>query len=103
MLDFDEKGHTEEIASALNMKHETLKSCGIEVLLIEEAARRGTHVLVELPEGMAAEQVQKIMQEATGFEPDRQVKGVDRCIYMVPEDHTKLVSERLFEPNTISP
>ena len=103
MLDFDEKGHTEEIASTLNMKHETLKSCGIEVLLIEESARRGTHVLVELPEGMAAEQVQKIMQEATGFEPDRQVKGVDRCIYMVPEDHTKLVSERLFEPNTISP
>ena len=103
MLDFDEKGHTEEIVSTLNMKHETLKSCGIEVLLIEESARRGTHVLVELPEGMAAEQVQKIMQEATGFEPDRQVKGVDRCIYMVPEDHTKLVSERLFEPNTISP
>jgi hypothetical protein len=103
MLDFDEKGHTEEIASTLNMKHETLKSCGIEVLLIEESARRGTHVLVELPEGMAAEQVQKIMQEATGFEPDRQVKGVDRCIYMVPEDHTKLVSERLFEPMSAPP
>ena len=37
------------------------------------------------------------MQEATGFTPDAAVKDVSRCIYMVPEDHTKYVSERLFE------
>ena len=97
MLDFDEKGHTEEIMSTLDIKHETLKSCGLEVLLIEESVRRGTHVLVELPEGMTPETAQELMKEATGFEPDRQVKGVDRCIYMVPEDHTKFVSDRLFE------
>ena len=64
---------------------------------IEESVRRGTHVLVELPEGMTPETAQELMKEATGFEPDRQVKGVDRCIYMVPEDHTKFVSDRLFE------
>ncbi len=97
MMDFDEKGHTDEIVSALNVKHETLKSSGIVVLMIEESARRGTHVLVELPAGMDAETAQKLMKEATGFEPDVKVKGYDRCIYMVPEDHTKYVSDKLFE------
>ena len=97
MLDFDEKGHTDEIMSTLKIKHETLKSCGIEVLLIEESVRRGTHVLVELPDGMTPETAQELMQEATGFTPDAAVKDVSRCIYMVPEDHTKYVSPKLFE------
>ncbi len=99
MMDFDEKGHTDEIVSTLNIKHETLNSCGIKVLLIEESARRGTHVLVELPEGMTPEQAQQLMQEATGFAPDAAVKDVARCIYMVPEDHTRYVSEKLFDPS----
>ncbi len=99
MMDFDEKGHTDEIVERLNIKDETLKEAGLIPLMVEESARRGTHVLVELPAGMDAETAQQIMKEVTGFEPDRQVKGVDRCIYMVPEDHTKFVSERLFEIN----
>ena len=37
------------------------------------------------------------MQEATGFTPDAAVKDVARCIYMVPEDHTKYVNPMLFE------
>ena len=107
MLDFDEKGHTDEIVSTLNIlggakrrsraKHETLNSCGIKVLLIEESVRRGTHVLVEYPAGMSPEKIQEIMKKVTGFEPDKQVKGPDRCIYMVPEDHTKYVNPKLFE------
>ena len=97
MLDFDEKGHTDEIMSTLKMKHETLMTCGIVPLLIEESARRGTHVLVELPEGMTAEQAQELMAEATGFTPDAAVKDVSRCIYMVPEDHTRYVNPKLFE------
>ena len=104
MLDFDEKGHTEEILCSLNIEHGTLNiGCaqpdlhGMEVLLVEESVRRGTHVLVELPEGMTAEEAQELMQEATGFTPDAAVKDVARCIYMVPEDHTKYVSPMLFE------
>ena len=97
MLDFDEKGHTDEIVSTLNIKHEALNSCGIKVLLIEESVRRGTHVLVEYPAGMSPEKIQEIMKKVTGFEPDKQVKGPDRCIYMVPEDHTKYVNPKLFE------
>ena len=96
MMDFDEKGHTDEILERLkDAAQPDIK--GMFVLLVEESARRGTHVLVELPAGMTAEEAQALMKEATGFEPDRQVKGVDRCIYMVPEDHTKFVSDRLFE------
>ena len=91
MMDFDEKGHTDEIKARL-MAHSPLT-----VLLIEESVRRGTHVLVELPANMSAENAQALMKEATGFEPDKQVKGVDRCIYMVTEGHTKYVSDKLFE------
>lgn len=91
MLDFDEKGHTDEIKVRL------LEASPLVVLLIEESVRRGTHVLVELPEGMTAEEAQALMKEATGFEPDAAVKDVARCIYMVPESHTRYVSEKLFE------
>mgnify|MGYP002857459812 CR=1 FL=1 len=94
MLDFDEKGHTDEIKARL------LASSPLTVLLIEESVRRGTHVLVELPEGMTAEQAQALMKEATGFEPDAAVKDVSRCIYMVTEGHTRYVSERLFDLGT---
>ena len=97
MIDFDEKGHTGEIVEKLKDAAAPDIS-GMKILLVEESARRGTHVLVELPEGMDAETAQQLMKEATGFEPDKQVKGVDRCIYMVPEDHTRFVSEQLFAP-----
>ena len=91
MLDFDEKGHTDEICARL------LEKSPLVPLLIEESVRRGTHVLVELPDGMSPEQAQELMQEATGFTPDAAVKDVSRCIYMVPEDHTKYVNPKLFE------
>ena len=96
MMDFDEKGHTDEILEKLKDAANPDIN-GMQILLVEESARRGTHVLVELPEGMDAVTAQQLMKEATGFEPDKQVKGVDRCIYMVPEDHTKFVSDKLFE------
>ena len=91
MLDFDEKGHTDEICARL------LEKSPLVPLLIEESVRRGTHVLVELPDGMTPETAQELMQEATGFTPDAAVKDVSRCIYMVPEDHTKYVNPKLFE------
>ena len=64
MLDFDEKGHTDEICARL------LEKSPLVPLLIEESVRRGTHVLVELPEGMTPETAQELMKEATGFTPD---------------------------------
>ena len=102
MMDFDEKGHTDEILArlgigsgdAVGVAEPTV--CGMTVLLVEESVRRGTHVLVELPEGMTTEEAQLLMMEATGFEPDAAVKDVARCIYMVTEEHTRFVSDGLF-------
>ena len=90
MLDFDEKGHTDEICARL------LEKSPLVPLLIEESVRRGTHVLVELPDDMTPEEAQELMKETTGFIPDAAVKDVSRCIYMVSDDHTKYVSEKLF-------
>ena len=109
MLDFDEKGHTDDIVRDLtpspspNGEGSEMTIGGMVVLLIEESVRKGTHVLVELPEGMTPEEAQALMQEATGFTPDAAVKDVARCIYMVPEDHTKYVSPKLFEVTVSSP
>ena len=102
MLDFDEKGHTEDIMQKLGLLQSEKgkvksENSALPVLLIEESVRRGTHVLVELPEGMTPETAQELMKEATGFTPDAAVKDVSRCIYMVPEDHTKYVNPKLFE------
>ena len=102
MMDFDEKGHTVDILKKLRVhSSECIVGAapelgGMTILLIEESVRRGTHVLVELPEGMTADEAQRLMAEATGFEPDKAVKDVARCIYMVPEDHTRYVSEKLW-------
>ena len=103
MLDFDEKGHTDEIVNNLTPspspsgEGSEMMLGSLVVLLIEESVRRGTHVLVELPDGMAPDAAQALMKDITGFTPDAAVKDVSRCIYMVPEDHTKYVSEKLFE------
>ena len=102
MLDFDEKGHTDEIMRSLtpspspNGEGSGMTAGALVILLVEESVRRGTHVLVELPDGMTAEQAQEMMATITGFTPDKAVKDVSRCIYMVPQDHTKFVSEKMF-------
>ena len=102
MLDFDEKGHTGDILSKVIIDNGQLTVDGIGILLVEESVRGGTHVLVELPEGMTADEAQSLMKKLTGFEPDKAVKDVSRCIYMVPEGNTKYVSERLYETRTPS-
>ena len=130
MLDFDEKGHTGDILSKLTIDNGQLtarpkdafikakptkridrsarrdacqsKNSQLTILLVEESVRGGTHVLVELPEGMTAEEAQELMKEVTGFEPDKAVKDVSRCIYMVPESYTKYVSERLFDTDVLN-
>ena len=91
MFDFDEKGHTEEIKKVL------LEKSPYTVLLIEESVRRGTHVLVELPDGVTPDEAQETMKTITGFEPDKAVKDIARCIYMVPMGHTHYVHAKLFE------
>ena len=81
----------------------TIDNGQLTILLVEESVRGGTHVLVELPEGMTAEEAQELMKEVTGFEPDKAVKDVSRCIYMVPESYTRYVSEKLYRPPLTPP
>ena len=95
MLDFDEKGHSAEILEkSLRLQEEGRWT----VLLVEDSVRRGTHVLVGIPHGMTAEEVQQRFSEDIGFQVDGVVKDVSRCIYMVPMGHTLYVNEELFVP-----
>ena len=96
MLDFDEKGHSAEI---LERSLALQKEGKWQVLLVEESVRRGTHVLIVLPDGMTPQEAQKCFSADVGFQADGALKDVSRCIYMVPEDHTLYVDEeRLFAP-----
>ena len=65
MLDFDEKGHTGDILSKLTIDNGqwTIDNGQLTILLVEESVRGGTHVLVELPEGMTAEEAQELIGE----------------------------------------
>ena len=95
MLDFDEKGHSAEILEKSLQLQEQGKW---EILLVEESVRKGTHVLITLPEGMTPQEAQIHFSEEVGFQADPALKDVARCIYMVPETSTLYVNEALFEP-----
>mgnify|MGYP003291598906 CR=1 FL=1 len=94
MLDFDEKGHSAEILA----KAMELQAAGKwKILLVEESVRRGTHVLIALPEGMTPQEAQQRFSTDVGFVADPALKDIaSRCIYMVPSGNTLYVSEELF-------
>ena len=94
MLDFDEKGHSKEI---LERSMELMKQGKWKILLVEESVRKGTHVLITLPEGMSPQEAQNRFSHDVGFQADPSLKDVARCIYMVPESYTLFVNEALFE------
>ena len=90
MLDFDEKGHSKEILERSLQLQEQGKW---EILLVEESVRKGTHVLITLPEGMTPQEAQQRFSEDVGFMADPALKDVARCIYMVPMEYTLYVNE----------
>ena len=93
MLDFDEKGHSAEILAKCRELQEQGKW---EILLVEESVRKGTHVLITLPEGMTPQEAQQRFSDDVGFVADPALKDIARCIYMVPESYTLYVNERIF-------
>ena len=97
MLDFDEKGHSKEILERSLQLQEQGKW---EILLVEESVRKGTHVLITLPEGMSPQEAQNRFSHDVGFQADPALKDVARCIYMVPEEYTLFVNEALFSPQS---
>ena len=99
MLDFDEKGHSAEILEkALKLQEEGKW----EILLVEESVRKGTHVLITLPEGMSPQEAQNRFSHDVGFQADPALKDIARCIYMVPESYTLYVNEAMFEVDAIN-
>ena len=100
MLDFDEKGHSAEILERSLKLQEEGKW---EILLVEESVRKGTHVLITLPERMTPQEAQQRFSMDVGFQADPALKDVARCIYMVPESSTLYVNEALFSPWIYSP
>ncbi|MBQ4056313.1 MAG: VirE protein [Bacteroidaceae bacterium] len=97
MLDFDEKGHSAEILAKCRELQEQGKW---EILLVEESVRKGTHVLITLPEGMLPQEAQQRFSDDVGFVADPALKDIARCIYMVPESYTLYVNERIFSPQS---
>ena len=102
MFDFDQKGHSQEILERSLQLQEEGKW---EILLVEESVRKGTHVLIALPEGMSPQEAQLRFSEDVGFQADPALKDIARCIYMVPEEYTLYVNDKLFVPqyNVIQP
>ena len=97
MLDFDEKGHSQEILErSLQLQAEGKW----EILLVEESVRKGTHVLITRPEGMSPQEAQNRFSNDVGFQADPALKDVARCIYMVPESYTLYVNDFLFSPQS---
>ena len=92
MLDFDQKGHSKKILDRCMQLKEQGKW---DILLVEESVRRGTHVLITMPEGMIAQEIQKRFSADIGFEADPSLKDVARCIYMVTEEHTLYLSNSI--------
>ena len=97
MLDFDQKGHSAEI---LAKAMELMEAGKWEILLVEESVRRGTHVLITLPQGMTPQEAQQRFSADVGFQADPALKDVARCIYMVPEENVLYISDKLFGEQT---
>ena len=95
MLDFDQKGHSKEI---LAKAMELMEQGKWDILLVEESVRRGTHVLITLPQGMTPQEAQGRFSADVGFQADPALKDVARCIYMVPEEYVLFMSDKLFKP-----
>ena len=100
MLDFDQKGHSKEI---LAKAMELMEQGKWDILLVEESVRRGTHVLITLPQGMTPQEAQGRFSADVGFQADPALKDVARCIYMVPEENVLYMSDKLFGPTPSLP
>ena len=100
MIDFDIKGHTDEI---LEKCMELQKAGKWKILLVEESIRKGTHVQIELPKGMTVEEAQTLFSADVGFLADPAVKDIARCIYMVPKEYVRYIHPDFFVPNPVLP
>lgn len=97
MMDFDEKGHTDEILARCMKLQEAGKW---KILLVEDSIRHGTHVLIVLPKNMEAEEAQQRFSTDVGFQADPAVKDKARCIFFVPRSYVRYVHPDFFRPES---
>ena len=95
-LDFDEnKGRSREICQkALKLKSEK----GWLVSLVEESATGGTHVIVEILEGMTAQQTAMAFAQDLGETLDTSMLSIEHCQFMTP--YTLYIDEELLFRDT---
>ena len=107
MFDIDQKGHTDEILKLLTPTTESTEKTEMYigpflVLMVEESVRRGTHVLVVPPTGLALNDAQSLFSQLINLPVDPAVKNVAGCIYMVPEDHVRYQSPKFFHTEVLN-
>lgn len=110
MFDIDQKGHTDDILAKMEERDgDPSTGSGTEkyigpflILQVEESVRRGTHVLVVPPTGLALNDAQAFFSQLIGLPVDPAVKNVAGCIYMVPEDHVRYQSSKFFQPEVLN-
>lgn len=104
MFDIDDKGHTDSILGLMikDEKDEEMYIGPFLILMIEESVRRGTHVLVVPPKGLALNEAQTLFSQLINLPVDPAVKNVAGCIYMVPEDHVRYQSPKFFHPEVLN-
>ena len=102
MFDIDLKGHTDDILAKMEERDGEKWIGPFLILQVEESVRRGTHVLVVPPSGLALNDAQSFFSQLINLPVDPAVKNVAGCIYMVPEDHVRYQSPRFFTTEIIN-
>lgn len=98
IIDVDkDKGRAKEICQkALHVQEQGYWT----VLLVEESARGGVHIMIEIPEGMTAMEAAKAFARELGEEFDASVPTPEHFLYMTP--HILYINEeRFFNPTVI--
>lgn len=98
IVDLDkDKGRAKEICQkALHVQEQGFW----RVLLVEESARGGVHILIDIPEGMTAMEAAKAFASELGEDVDTSVPTPEHFLFMTP--HILYIDEeRFFNPTVI--
>ena len=98
MVDIDQnKGRAQELCQkALSLQEQGQWT----VLLVEESARKGVHLLIDIPDGMTAMQAATQFARDLGEECDTTVPLIEHFLYLSP-NILYMDRERLFSPTPI--
>lgn len=94
-LDFDAKDSKKHLfMNVMKIFKPHLKEWG--VALIEKSMRGGTHVLVQMIEGLTQKEMVVVFNKLTGLSADDNALGLKRCCYLVPESYIGYINDELY-------